>query len=135
VDLDDPAWKASGVVSATDGASHVRATLPGDRASGLFDTGMLAFTSGANAGRRVEVLRHLRRDGEDLIDLWQPMAAPIATGDAFTVSAGCDKRFATCRDRFANAENFRGFPHMPGNDFALSYASSEDANTGGRLRD
>ena len=42
-------------------------------------------------------------------------------GDAFAVTAGCDKRFATCRDRFANAANFRGFPHIPGNDFVLSY--------------
>lgn len=32
----------------------------------------------------------------------------------------CDKRFATCRDVFANAENFRGFPHMPGNDAVIS---------------
>ena len=45
---------------------------------------------------------------------------PIATGDAFTVTAGCDKRFATCRARFANAENFRGFPHIPGNDFVIA---------------
>ena len=42
---------------------------------------------------------------------------PIAAGDAFAVTAGCDKRFATCRDEFANGVNFRGFPHMPGNDF------------------
>ena len=29
---------------------------------------------------------------------------------------GCDQRFATCRDRFANSVNFRGFPFMVGND-------------------
>jgi len=33
----------------------------------------------------------------------------------------CDKRFATCRDRFANGINFRGFPHIPGNDFVIAY--------------
>jgi uncharacterized phage protein (TIGR02218 family) len=32
----------------------------------------------------------------------------------------CDKRFETCRDVFANAENFRGFPTMPGQDFILA---------------
>ena len=32
----------------------------------------------------------------------------------------CDKRFATCRDVFDNAVNFRGFPHMPGNDAVIS---------------
>ena len=44
---------------------------------------------------------------------------------AVTLTAGCDKQFATCRDRFGNADNFRGFPHMPGRDFVFSFASGE----------
>lgn len=43
------------------------------------------------------------------------------TGDTFTVTAGCDKLIATCRDKFANTVNYRGFPHMPGNDTIASY--------------
>jgi uncharacterized phage protein (TIGR02218 family) len=54
--------------------------------------------------------------------LWQQMAEPVAEGDLFVVSAGCDKRFETCRTKFANAVNFRGFPHLPGNDFVVAYA-------------
>lgn len=34
--------------------------------------------------------------------------------------SSCDKRFATCRDVFGNADSFRGFPHMPGNDAVIS---------------
>jgi uncharacterized phage protein (TIGR02218 family) len=49
------------------------------------------------------------------------MHAAIAVGDTFTVTAGCDKRFATCVQKFDNAVNFRGFPHIPGNDFVMSY--------------
>ena len=61
-------------------------------------------------------------------------AAAIAPGDSFTVSAGCDKYFATCRDKFANALNFRGFPQMPGNDHVLSYpAQGDPALDGGSL--
>ena len=56
-----------------------------------------------------------------LIELWQRPPQPLAVSDAFTVTAGCDKRFATCRDRFANGANFRGFPHIPGNDFVIAY--------------
>jgi uncharacterized phage protein (TIGR02218 family) len=59
------------------------------------------------------------------------MGDPIAVGDTFTITADCDKGFATCRDRFANAVNFGGFPHMPGNDFALSYPTRGDQNDGG----
>lgn len=32
----------------------------------------------------------------------------------------CDKRYATCKNIFQNTENFRGFPHMPGNDVVIS---------------
>ena len=51
----------------------------------------------------------------------------------FTVTAGCDKTYPTCRDRFANVVNFGGFPHMPGNDFALSYPNQGSGNDGGKL--
>jgi uncharacterized phage protein (TIGR02218 family) len=46
-----------------------------------------------------------------------------APGDRFTVRAGCDKHFATCRAKFSNPENFRGFPHLPGNDAAYAYVT------------
>ena len=43
----------------------------------------------------------------------------------------CDQRFNTCKERFGNAENFRGFPHMPGPDFVLS-GPATSGNDGGR---
>lgn len=43
----------------------------------------------------------------------------------------CDQRFETCRDRFSNTENFRGFPHLPGNDFILSGPAATN-NDGGQ---
>ena len=49
------------------------------------------------------------------------------------LTAGCDKSFATCRARFANGLNFRGFPHMPGSDFSYSYADGDGQHDGGVL--
>jgi hypothetical protein len=46
---------------------------------------------------------------------------------------GCDRAFATCRDRFGNVANFRGFPHIPGNDFVLHYPRQGDALNGAPL--
>lgn len=43
---------------------------------------------------------------------------------------GCDKRFATCRERFANTRNFRGFPYMPGNDVLIAGAPGETRRDG-----
>ena len=61
------------------------------------------------------------------------MPFAIAAGDAITVTAGCDKSYATCRAKFANGLNFRGFPHIPGNDFSLGYAAPIRTMDGGPI--
>jgi uncharacterized phage protein (TIGR02218 family) len=121
IDLTNPAFRGSGTVAALAGASAFHASGIGALADGWFTAGKLSFTSGANTGFTVEVKIHrVSLDGV-LIELWQRPPEPLAPGDAFTVTAGCDKRFATCRDRFANTVNFRGFPTIPGNDFVIAY--------------
>ena len=79
----------------------------------------------------MEVKRHAVSGATVTVELWQAMSEPVAAGDAFTISAGCDKQFATCKSRFANQANFRGFPYMPGNDTVLSYPSSSTPLDGG----
>jgi uncharacterized phage protein (TIGR02218 family) len=120
VDLADPALRGSGAVITLTGGSMFRASGLGDFDDGWFTAGKLTFTSGANDGLAIEVKTHRRDDDGASIELWQTMPEPVAPGDTFTVTAGCDKRFATCRDRFDNTMNFRGFPHIPGNDFIVS---------------
>jgi uncharacterized phage protein (TIGR02218 family) len=122
IDLADPARRGSGTVGAMRGASLFTADGLAGFADGFFTAGRLQWTGGGNAGLSIEVKQH-RADGEVLLSLWQAMPEPIAAGDPFAVTAGCDKTLATCRDRFANSENFRGFPHIPGNDFIMSYPS------------
>jgi uncharacterized phage protein (TIGR02218 family) len=93
---------------------------------------VLGWRSGANAPAAMEVKRHFVDEaGAVAIELWQDMPFDIAVGDGFTILAGCDRQFATCRDRFANQHNFRGFPHVPGNDFIVSYPSRDDAANDG----
>ncbi|MGE0038238.1 MAG: DUF2163 domain-containing protein [Xanthobacteraceae bacterium] len=120
VDLTDPEFRVSGAVTSLAGVSSFRASGLGDFDDGWFTAGKLSFTSGANAGLAIELKTHRHDAGGVSIELWQTMPEPIEVGDTFTVTAGCDKRFATCRDRFDNAVNFRGFPHIPGNDFVVS---------------
>ncbi len=45
----------------------------------------------------------------------------LQAGCRVRLTKGCDKRFATCRTRFANSANFRGEPHLPGNDLLTRY--------------
>ncbi len=86
-------------------------------ATDWFTRGLVTFTSGAAAGQKIEVRRHTRGSATAELDLWQPVRDPLVAGQTFTVTAGCDKSQTTCRTKFANIANFRGFPHMPGNDF------------------
>jgi uncharacterized phage protein (TIGR02218 family) len=122
VDLDAPAFRGTGTVLTASSARLFTASGLSAFASGWFTRGLVTFASGANAGRSQEVKRHTLAGAEAAIELWQPMALDIAPADTFTVTAGCDKRFATCQARFANAASFRGFPHMPGPDYILAVA-------------
>jgi uncharacterized phage protein (TIGR02218 family) len=102
-----------------------------DVVAGDLTGGRLAFTSGANAGRAMEIKRHAGSGTIVTIELWRAMSDAVAAGDGFTVTPGCDKQFATCRDRFANALNFRGHPYMPGNDAVLAAPSADQPRDGG----
>jgi uncharacterized phage protein (TIGR02218 family) len=133
VDLTVAANRGSGAVVATTATSTFTASGLDAFADGWFTAGKLTFTGGANANASVEVKSH-RKDGAVTLSLWQAMAQPIAAGDAFTVTAGCDKQFSTCHDKFDNVVNFRGFPHIPGNDFVISYPiPGEPGNDGSSL--
>lgn len=132
--VDLSAHRATGTVAATDGRVSLVATGLAAAPAGRFEAGGLTFTSGANAGTAVEVKRHVATASGTLLELWRPTAETIAPGDLFAVTAGCDKAFATCRDRFANQARFRGFPHIPGNDRALAYAKPGGRNDGKSVR-
>ncbi len=100
-------------------------------ADGWFARGLLTISSGANQGEVLEVKRHTKRAGSVVLEAWQAPAEVIEQGVSLSVTAGCDKQFDTCREKFANAEKYRGFPHIPGNDFALSYPRRGGDNDGG----
>ena len=84
---------------------------------GWFDYGLLTWMTGANAGLAVEV----KSFASGAFTLFDAMPNAIQPGDAYTVHAGCDKRLATCKAKFANVLNFRGEPFVPGPDSMLDY--------------
>ncbi|MEQ1712281.1 MAG: DUF2163 domain-containing protein [Hyphomicrobium sp.] len=89
-----------------------------------FTRGLARFTSGAALDQAVEVKAHAVHGGVVTIELWQPARGPLLPGQSFVVTAGCDKHLATCAAKFGNTVNFRGFPHMPGNDILTRVARS-----------
>lgn len=98
-----------------------------------FEKGRFEVTSGAAAGLVGLVKNDRLSDQGREIELWEALRAPIATGDMVRIVAGCDKRAETCRLKFQNFLNFRGFPHIPGEDWLLSYPVRAGTNDGGSL--
>lgn len=113
-----------------DMAARVRVTrvtaVPGEAVVTLDDAssepnayafGRLRWIGGANSGLDSVIMAS---DGPQLT-LQEPPPFAIAEGDAVEIREGCDKSFATCAGRFANAGNFRGEPHLPGMDLLTRY--------------
>ena len=130
VDLDAPAMGGSAAVATVIGDRGFAATGLGVFTAGWVELGFLTWTSGANVGGRAEIARHIVEAGAVRIELFEAPVHPIGAGDALSIRAGCDKQFATCRTKFANALNFRGFPSMPGDDVVVRYPNRGDANSG-----
>ena len=133
VDLNDPAFKATGTVVAHSGDRGFAVSgLPGF-AEGWFALGTLQWLTGANTGRKAEILGHAISSVNVIVTLLEEPIRLIEVGDALDIFAGCDKRFETCQSKFANAVNFRGFPHIPGQNTVIRYAAKGDANAGAVL--
>jgi uncharacterized phage protein (TIGR02218 family) len=98
-----------------------------------FERGRLVVLSGAAKGL-IGIIKTDRLGANTrTVELWQAIGLPIAKGDQLRLEAGCDKRAETCRVRFDNFVNFRGFPHIPGEDWLAAFPSVRRVNDGGSL--
>jgi uncharacterized phage protein (TIGR02218 family) len=129
------AFTAAGTVVTAADASRVTVSGLDGFADGYFRHGILTFASGAHAGLSADIDSHARNNGVVSLVFWLPLPARPAPGETFAIVAGCDKSLDTCWQKFDNIANFRGFPHMPGQDFAYSYADGETEHDGGPLYD
>lgn len=133
VNLEAAAFEGTGAVIDVLRDRAFTASGLGGFTSGWFTFGTLDWTSSANTGRRTEVLGHDMTDGVAVLTLLEAPVRSIAGGDTFIVRAGCDKRIATCGAKFANVASFRGFPHIPGQDAVLRYATKDGGHEGAVL--
>ncbi|HDR29122.1 DUF2163 domain-containing protein [Rhodovulum sp.] len=133
VNLDAATFRGMGAVTDLLRERVFTASGLGTFAAGWFAHGTVEWTSGANAGRQAEVLSHDLVDGLAILTLLEPPVRPVAEGDSFLARAGCDKRVATCSTKFGNVVNFRGFPHIPGQDTILRHASRDGGHDGAVL--
>jgi uncharacterized phage protein (TIGR02218 family) len=133
VDLDEPRYRYT-TTAASGATARVTAAGTGGFPDGWFAGGVLAWTGGANAGLSCTIRRD-RIDGVTrILDLALAPGAPVSAGDGMRLTAGCDKQVETCREKFDNFLNFRGFPHIPGEDWIVAYPKGGDVHDGSSLQ-
>ncbi len=130
VDLDLAAHMGTATVTEVLDAFQIRVSGLAGFEEGWFGFGVGTWTDGRCEGLRDPVLTHRREPEGDVLGFAARVGDWIAVGDQLSVTVGCDRRFATCRARFGNEVNFRGFPHIPGSDYVLRHPRSGDAMDG-----
>jgi uncharacterized phage protein (TIGR02218 family) len=133
VDLSDSAYVLEVPLVALEGRVGLSLT-ESSFAEGWFQRGLCTVLSGEAAGlsrmvKRDQIIGGLRR-----IDLWEELRAPLAVGDLVRLTAGCDKRFETCRLKFSNVLNFQGFPDLPSSDWLAIVPGKTSLRDGGSQR-
>lgn len=110
--------------------THAGTAGGGDPASGVIELvtttnranlvgGTLRWLNGPHAGQAMGVLAA----GPTQVTLDTPLDRPPPPGTPVLLREGCDRTLATCANRFGNAINFQGEPHLPGNDMLTRYPS------------
>jgi uncharacterized phage protein (TIGR02218 family) len=134
-DLTLPGYAEERVVEEVEGGRVFRFACFTGYDDRWFEKGRFAVLTGAAKGLIGAVKNdRLRGGGIREVELWQALGVAPAPGDLVRLEAGCDKRTETCRLKFANLDNFRGFPDIPGEDWLMSYPVGAAVNDGGSRR-
>lgn len=123
IDLNNVLFKGTGSVTTVVDPRRLIVSGIDSFATLWFSLGRLLWTSGPNSGNAVMVKRHVKTVSQVTVELWEPMSETIVAGNGFTITAGCDKQSRTCKSKFNNLVNHRGFEYMIGNDAIMAAAA------------
>lgn len=116
-DTSRPGYSTTVLVAEVDEARAFRwPSLPGFEPR-WFECGRCDVVDGPAGGLQAPIKGDRVDARGRLIELWHPFGVSPRPGDRVRLTAGCDRRAATCREKFDNFLNFRGFPNIPGEDW------------------
>ncbi|WP_333829491.1 DUF2163 domain-containing protein [Pararhodobacter sp.] len=119
------------LLAVEEGGAVLDLPLLEDFELGWFAQGRVVVLDGPAEGMVGFIRREERAGGLRRLILWAAPGIAPRPGDRLRLEAGCDKRFETCRLKFANQANFRGFPHVPGDDWLLAVPKGDGRDDGG----
>lgn len=133
VDFSDPDFSIQVPIENSRGSrSHSFASL-GAFQDGWFSGGRFVVLSGPFAGTTRFIKSDRKTGSSRVVELWEGFRGNLDSETVVRLEAGCDKTLSTCRKKFDNVSNFRGFPHIPGEDWLTTYPRSGTENDGGSL--
>lgn len=133
VDLTSPEYRTDVTVVSVKDQRYVRVTGVDAYPVAWFERGTVEIIeNGVPMGAMVIKSDKVSDAGRDL-ELWFTPKVVIEPGRVLRVTAGCNRLASTCAVKFDNILNFRGFPTIPGEDWAMSYPSSRLTMDGGQL--
>ena len=132
-DLETPNYSATLILRGYDSLGRMLFDPVPGATAGWFGRGKLVVQNGAAAGLSALIKLDLVGKTQRVVELWDALGVMPQAGDTLRLFAGCDKMAATCQTKFGNFLNFRGFPHIPGEDWLMSYPVSSQVNDGGSL--
>ncbi|KPB02281.1 DUF2163 domain-containing protein [Ahrensia marina] len=135
VNVASPIYRAESRVlnDASNSVGSFYAEAIGQYADNWFSGGTLIWKTGNLLGQQYTIASAGNNGSRLEITVIEAMHLIPDAGAEFDIIAGCDKRFETCKAKFSNHINFRGFPHMPGNENALNYLDVETRLDGGPI--
>ena len=110
-----PRTRIGRVASAVDARTIDMVTV--EPSANAYAQGRLLWLDGPNSG----LTSLIATSAGSIVTLRDPPPYALAPGTMVRLTEGCDRALATCRERFANVPNFRGEPHLPGNDLLTRY--------------
>lgn len=124
IDLSEPAFSLDLSLSAVIDGRTLHLPAQAAYPDGWFAQGQAVLTSGIGKGQSGRIKSDRTIKGIRTIELWQTFGLWPSASDEVKLIAGCDRRASTCREKFSNFINFRGFPHIPGEDWLRSNPST-----------
>lgn len=106
--LDPTSFEESAVVATIVNRHKFTVTIGSPPDTGYFNGGVCLTES----GKRFVVADW--QQSTAMITAFLPCNRMLFVGEGLTLWPGCDKRIATCRDKFSNTINFQGEPHSLG---------------------
>ncbi len=132
-DTSQPGYSVEVEITDVRSAAEFLVSSQAGTAEGWFLRGRATVLSGSALGQVGVVKRDREVEGGRLVELWESVAGGVSVGDHVRLEAGCDKQSETCRGKFGNFMNFRGFPSIPVEDWLVSYPVRNGVNDGGSL--